>query len=159
MDIEIERAKNKDEARYNEATAKFNEQYAIWEKITKLAQGILIGDIESYKSLIKEWKIWLDIKEIGDLEDIDIHDKDKVNITFKDDPNCVPQHKKRVLKKGDISVKMLSNSSYYEIYQSYICSSAIRVIREIFAVLPVNTVQVNIATNFESGIQDISKFV
>jgi len=148
LDADIEQSKLKDEARYNKAMAEFTKQSAIWERETNLARCILSGDIESYKLVIREMKLWSDVKEIGHIVSIDVYDGNKVGITLKGNSDCIPRQRKKALKSGVVSETIMPTSLFFEIYYRYVCSSAIRVIREIFAILPVNLVQVNIIDDF-----------
>jgi len=148
----IVKAKIHDEAQYNEAMAEFTKQYAIWAKETNLAKCILNGDIESYKLVIREMKLWSDVKEIGDVVSTDVYDANKVEITLKGQSDCIPRQRKKTLKRGVVSITKMPISLFFEIYYRCICSGAIRVIREVFAALPVNSVQINIIDDFINTI-------
>ena len=64
---------------------------------------------------------------------------------------------------GDISEKELSKTAYYDLMQDYVSSTAIRIARDAFALLPVDTVIVhavdnilNTATGYEEELTLLS---
>lgn len=152
LEKDIDRAINADEIRYNETIRQFKNRYKNWEKETSLAKNILNGKLESYKTVIQELKFWSEIEEIGKILTIDLHDDKNVEISLKDNRTCVPRQRKRALKRGGISLTNMPVGLYNEICYSYICSSAIRVTREIFVALPVDFVQINIIGDFVNTI-------
>ncbi len=52
----------------------------------------------------------------------------------------IPNEVKTQLKSGKLSVKPMSKTRFYELYQDYICGGVLRVARELFALLPVEFV-------------------
>lgn len=54
------------------------------------------------------------------------------------DSKIIPKESKSLLKSGKLSVKDLPIGKYNELYQDYVCSSSLRVAREIFGLLPVD---------------------
>ncbi len=152
LETNIERARNADELRHAKATGQFKSQYEKWQKETELAKNILNGNPESYKSVIRDLKLWSEIEEIGKTLNIDFHDDKNMEISLKDNRACVPQQRKRALKRGGVSLTNMPMGLYNEICYSHICSSAIRVIREVFAALPVESIQINIIGDFVNTI-------
>ena len=59
----------------------------------------------------------------------------------------VPAISMSLTKTEKLSKKDMSKTQYYDITQDYVCSCAIRLAREIFAVLPVNKVIVHAVDN------------
>jgi hypothetical protein len=57
--------------------------------------------------------------------------------------NIVPTQLKSLTKTGKLSVKEMPKSTYFDIQQDYVCSCAIRIARDMFAILPFQTVLVH----------------
>lgn len=152
LEANIERARKLDEMKYNDAIVQFKEQYEKWEEDAKLAKNILNGNLELYKSVIQGLDLWSELKEIGKVLNIEVHNGKNIEISLQYDRECVPQYRKRVLKRGDISLTSMPIGLYNEICYNYVCSSVIRVIRETFAALPVDFVQVNVISNFVNTV-------
>ena len=66
----------------------------------------------------------------------------EVEFCVKSD-NVIPTTTVTQLKSGKLSEKEISKSAYNELLQDYICSSAIRVARDTFALLPVGGVVIH----------------
>ena len=60
------------------------------------------------------------------------------------DDQMVPREEVKLTASGKLSTKELPAGRYWALYQDHVCSAAIRVAREAFAVLPVSRVVVNI---------------
>lgn len=56
----------------------------------------------------------------------------------------IPKDRAKLLASGRVSVKPMSKGDYYRLYQDHVCSAALRVVREIFALLPVEEVVVTV---------------
>jgi hypothetical protein len=68
------------------------------------------------------------------------------------DPEIVPKEEVKLTATGKLTSKSLSAARYWGMYQDHVCSCAIRIAAETFAVLPVRRVIVNlIATVLNSS--------
>jgi len=152
LEADIKRAKNADKLSYTEAMAQFKRRYAEWEQETSLAKNILNNNFEAYESVIRELELWLGIKEIGKILNIEFHNNKYVEISLNDNRACIPQQRKRALKRGGISLTNMPVGLYNEICYTYICSSVTRIMREVFAALPVESIQINIIGDFVNTI-------
>ena len=56
----------------------------------------------------------------------------------------VPIEEVTLTKTGKLSKKELSKTAYYDLAQDYVCSCTLRIARELFALLPVDTVCVHV---------------
>ncbi len=54
--------------------------------------------------------------------------------------HVIPRQEKFLTKSGKLSAKTMAKARYHEIYQDHVCSSVLRVARELFALLPLRTV-------------------
>jgi len=90
---------------------------------------------------IEEFEPLSEISEIGSELGFKFSTKDRINIVMTThDSKIVPKEAKSLLKSGKLTIKELSIGKYNEIYQDYVCSSALRVAREIFGLLPVEEI-------------------
>jgi hypothetical protein len=56
---------------------------------------------------------------------------------------AIPAEQKLLTASGKVSVKAIPKSRFVEIYQDYICSCVLRVARELFALLPIETLLIS----------------
>ena len=61
--------------------------------------------------------------------------------------DVVPAEEKKVTAKGQLSVKKLPAAKVSDVYQDFVCASALRAARELFAVLPLQGVVVDVWTS------------
>lgn len=100
--------------------------------------------MDDYYDIIAEANPFEDLLEYGSGFEFGTDDPDLMEIEFQvKSDTVVPKTSKTLTKTGKLSEKALSKTDYYDITQDYVCSCAIRLAREIFALLPVETVIVH----------------
>ena len=128
-----------------EAARKADEQeFADWQAGYKFAQRIIDGDIDAYLEAIEEANPFEDLVEYGSGFEFGTDDPSVMEIEFQvKAEEVVPKTSVTVLKSGKLSEKEMTKTAYYDLVQDYVCSCAVRLAREIFAVLPVGGVIVH----------------
>ncbi len=140
----IEQAKGRDEAEYAAALG----DYADWQETRALAARILSSEEGAYLEAIEETDPFADINELGSSISFHVVDKSIIEATLHvNDEQVVPKEIKTLLRSGKLSVKAMPKTAFYELYQDYICNCALRVAREILALLPVRIVIVSAMGN------------
>jgi hypothetical protein len=137
----VAEARRRDKQDYKVAVEEYQEAKADWEDSRRQAERILSGDSSAYAEAIRETSPFRDIAALGSA------------ITFTFPASAVIQAELRVngekvippeivsqLKTGKLSAKPMPKARFYEIYQDYVCGCALRVARELFALLPVKMV-------------------
>jgi hypothetical protein len=62
-----------------------------------------------------------------------------------DDESIVPQEEKKLSAAGKLQTKRIAAGTYWGLYQDYVCGCALRIAREVFALLPLPRVVVNVS--------------
>lgn len=110
----------------------------------RVANKILQQDIDTYLQVIEELSPLDDLLEFGSGFEFIIEDPKTLEVEFNvHSKNVVPTTQKTLTKTGKLSVKEMSKTTYYDIVQDYVCSCAIRIARDMFAILPFDTVVVH----------------
>ena len=129
-----------------------------WEEQRDLAAHILEGDLEAYREAVDGLSPFNEMTEIGCEVDFAFHDHTSIDVSVRvDGDQIVPGEVKGLLASGKLSVKKMPKGRFYELYQDYVCGSALRVAREIFALLPLETALVTVSTqmlNPQTGRQE-----
>lgn len=126
------------------AKAEDAEEYSAWEESKAFAKRILEGDTEAYLEAIEQANPFEDFADYGSDLEFGTDSADIMEIEFKvKSDEVVPQKQLSLTKTGKLSEKEMTKTMYYDITQDYVCSCAIRLAREIFAVLPVEKVLVH----------------
>jgi hypothetical protein len=101
----------------------------------------------SWKSqtLTRNWKFNCGIRDcIGSGFEFGMDESNVIHVSFDvNGQKVVPETTLTLTKTGKLSKKSLSKTAYYDIYQDYVCSSVLRIARDMFALLPVSFVFVN----------------
>lgn len=100
--------------------------------------------MEDYYDVIQEANPFEDLLEYGSGFEFGTDDPKLMEIEFQVKSDAVvPKNSRALTKTGKLAEKPLTKTAYYDITQDYVCSCAIRLAREIFALLPVETVIVH----------------
>ena len=100
--------------------------------------------MEDYYDVIQEANPFEDLLEYGSGFEFGTDDPKLMEIEFQVKSDAVvPKNSRSLTKTGKLAEKPLTKTAYYDITQDYVCSCAIRLAREIFALLPVETVIVH----------------
>lgn len=133
LDTALEEAKKLDAKEFSE-----------WQENYKFAQRVMDGDIDAYLEAIGEANPFEDLVEYGSGFEFGTDDPSVMEIEFQvKSDDVVPKTQVTVLKTGKLSEKELTKTAYYDLEQDYVCSCAVRLAREIFAILPVGGVIVH----------------
>lgn len=113
--------------------------------LRRVAQGVLSADVQAYRAAL-EWRdVFGELEELGSSASIEAITPTHVEVDlFVNSSEVVPTETKSLTSTGKLSTKKMSASQANDIYQDHVCSSALRVGREVFAALPVQTVLVHV---------------
>ncbi|MDQ1271542.1 MAG: hypothetical protein QG591_172 [Planctomycetota bacterium] len=140
----IEDAKKLDEKEYNDALISYKKEFDDWQTAKELSTKILAGDKTAYIEAIKKVDPFSDINGLGSSFSITVNNEKMLTaILHVNGENVIPNEVKTLTKSGKVSIKPMPKNRFYEIYQDYVCGCTLRVARELFALLPADTVFVN----------------
>ena len=109
-----------------------------WRWYQRIAQGILAGDVEACRAAITYLGPFDALTSLGTSLDVAIERSWCVEAWFAaQSADVVPTSVLSLTPTGKLSKKPISKTRYWEIYQDYVCSAALRIGREIFALLPI----------------------
>jgi hypothetical protein len=133
-----------DEQLYQHFYAEYVKRHEEWAEQVKLATAILNGDLDAYRAAIEELNPFGDITEIGSSISFGFKHARFIEVEMKvNGEEIIPTESKRLLQSGKVSVKPIAKRQFYEIYQDYVCGCVFRIVREIFALLPVDHIVIN----------------
>lgn len=139
-EVSIELAKQQDEREYLESVESYNTDYSEWSKMVILARRILNSDSDAYIEAVEKINPFSELDGIGSSFHITSHNPRLVEVVLRTHGRqAIPAEQKFLTASGKVSVKAIPKSRFVEIYQDYICSCVLRVARELFALLPIET--------------------
>ncbi|MBZ5752605.1 DUF4236 domain-containing protein [Metabacillus rhizolycopersici] len=122
--------------------------YQEWQRMISVAENILQGDIDTYFEVIEEFAPLDDLLEFGSGFEFFAIEPDVMEIEFDVHPQTVvPTQTLSLTKTGKLSVKDTTKTAYYDIQQDYVSSCVIRIVRDMFALLPLNIVYIHAIEN------------
>jgi len=131
------------------------ESYEDWQKLKSLSRRVISGDLDAYMEVIEEMDPLEDLHEFGSGFEIGCNDTSTLFVTFDvHSQTIIPKNEKTLTQAGNLSVKKLTKTKYFDLQQDYVCSCTIRIARDLFALLPVQTVYVHAydeQLNMETG--------
>ncbi|WP_419767138.1 hypothetical protein [Arcobacter sp.] len=137
---EIEKSKILDEQNYEQKKLTYKKEYTDWKEQIELATKVLNNEEKAFLDVIQELNPFEEINNLGTKLDFKL-DKRYLYIDLNvHSQDIIPNESKYLLKSGKLSSKNLTKSLYHEIYQDYVCSAILRVAREVFALLPIDSV-------------------
>lgn len=149
----VNSAKQSDEQAYQEALTSYQSDLAEWQNDQQLAERIVAGDTDAYTEAVQKVDPFSELSDLGSRMRFNFVDGRKVEVTlFARGEQVIPSEVKTLLKTGKLSVKAMTKSRFYELYQDYICGCALRVARELFALLPVGVVIVTVMDDLLDGV-------
>jgi len=139
----LEQARLQDEQDFQNAMLSYTEQMAEWEKLKNMARRILAGEHKAYTEALVEFNPFVDISDIGSSINFTIHSARLVECALKvSGKQIIPAEVKTLTASEKVSVKPMPKGLFHGIYLDYLCGCVLRVAREVFALLPVDTVLV-----------------
>ena len=110
-------------------------------ELQPFAQSVLAGDIDAYFRVIEQVGPFDDLLEYGSGFEVGTDDPKIMEIEFQvKSGDIIPTQYPDMKANGEIVMKDFSKSAYFELVQDYVSSTMLRVARDTFALLPVQTV-------------------
>lgn len=118
--------------------------YDNWESMHQFAESIIDKNIDSYLVAINEANPFEDLLEYGSDFEFGTDDPNCMTVEFRIKGNdVIPAISMSLTKTGVLSKKALTKTKYFDYLQDYVCSCAIRMARELFSIIPIDTVIVH----------------
>ena len=137
----IEQAQLEDERVFQEAIKAHAEECAEWEKLRTFARRILGGEHKAFIEALVEFSPLAEISDVGSLMHFTVETAKLICCELKvNGSQAIPSEAKTLTATEKVSVKPMPKGRFHEIYQDYVCGCMLRVAREVFAMLPVDTV-------------------
>ena len=119
-------------------------EYAAWQESVDFAADILRGDPDAYLAAIAEAELFTDFADYGSDLEFGTDTPGAMEIEFRvRSREVVPEKSLHLTAAGKLSEREMTKTQYYDLTQDYVCSAAIRLARELFAVLPLERVIVH----------------
>lgn len=142
-ETDLATAQSADEQNFQETLGIFSKTKSEWERMKDLAPRILAGEHKAYTEALVELSPLVELSDLGTSIYFTVHHAKLLECVLKvNGRQVIPAEVKSLMASGKISVKAMPKARFHEIYQDYVCGCVLRVAREVFTMLPVETVLV-----------------
>lgn len=140
LEAAVEQARIEDQRAFAAAQSRWQDEHRDWQVSCRLARRVLDQEPEALHQALQSHGKIAEIDGLGKTVNLEI-DPQGINAKLEvNGMDIVPRHSKSQLKSGKLSVKELPKRQFHTIYQDHVCSCALRLGRELFALLPVSKV-------------------
>lgn len=141
LEDELLKSIQEDKLEYEKTQEIYKNELKDYNELMVIANGILQGNTNIYKQAVEEFEPLSEISDLGSQLNFDFISNDKMKIyMFVHDTKIIPKESKSLLKSGKLTIKDLPIAKFNELYQDYVCSSLLRIAREMFGLLPVDDI-------------------
>lgn len=148
----IDQGKIKDQKEYDIELKEYFDELSNWEELQKIAEGVQNKNPEAYKKALEYFDPFSDIGELGAQLKFNFEDN-LVDIDLKvNSEEVIPNFELKQTSTGKLSKKDMAKGKFNELYQDHICSSVIRVARESFAYLPIDSIRITAISNILNSV-------
>lgn len=163
LQAEVPRAQARDAEVHEKALEAWNQEYREWEMYRRLAERILQQDHEVYGHALELAGAFDEVALFQTNVQSGAARSSVVMLTaeIKDD-EIVPTEIVKQAASGKLGTKAMPKGQYWELFQDHVCSCALRLACEVFAVLPVERTIVNIGrmqTNSSTGHPELVTYL
>lgn len=146
LTMELESARRGDEQENVAALAEHEKAVERWAWFRELANGIIQRNERAYRGAIEHLVGFDELEELGASLTVTEARPDVVAIDcfLGNRDAMIPDRELSTGARGKTLEKAIPESRRHDIYQDHACSCAIRVAREVFALLPIDRVIVNL---------------
>lgn len=139
LESAVHKAQAEDEAAWRQTLEE-------WSWYQQIARGVAQGDLRAYHAVIENLGPFEELQGIGASVDARALERTvaEASVTVRHD--IVPTIEQKLLASGRLSSKDMPKSKYWGLYQDHVCSTAIRVARELFHLLPIARVYAHVGT-------------
>ncbi len=142
----VEEARRRDDLAYGHACTEHDRAMARWKWFHEVARGVCAGDLRAYAAVLEQMSPFHELEELGTAVKVVVPSAWCLDATVAvRDADIIPNEEHTLTASGKLSIKKVPQGKYWELYRAHVCSSALRVGRELLGLLPVQFVIVHVA--------------
>lgn len=147
----LQQARYSEESEFDKNLQNYETELAEHTTLQSMAKGVIKKNENAYKEALEYFKPFDDIVELSKELRFKI-ESDYIEVEMEImSYDFIPGYELSLTSTGKLSKKNMSTSKYYELFQEHVCSTVIRIAKEISIYFPVNYVLVTVTINELNG--------
>ena len=135
---------NRELAKQEEKREAYEQELESHNELLMVADGVKQKDLNAFTYAINLFNPFSDLEEYGSYLSFSVEDNHISVDFFVHSEDVLPSVTKKVLRNGlEVKEEIIPPSRFNEIYQDYVCSCILRIAKESFLLLPINSIFVN----------------
>jgi hypothetical protein len=119
----------------------YQEEWSSWQRMRLLAKKVLEGDPTAYAEALAEMSSFGELASLGESIAFRVESRSIIDCELRvSGRDVIPADVKSLTTSGKLTSKPMPKARFHELYQDYVCGCVLRVARETFSLLPVDTV-------------------
>ncbi len=143
----IEQAKEKDNFDFAIENKKFQEKLLNWNQLQNLSKGVLNKDVNYYKQAMNHFYPFKDVIKLGKRL-LFTYEENSINVDIcTENDSIIPNNQLKLTPTGKLSTREITIAKKNELYIEHICSTVIKVAKEVFKLYTLKYITVNVILN------------
>lgn len=147
LEAEVDLGRSQDDREHQQALAEFRSRHSEWSTDVDLARRLLAGDVTAERDIIEEMQSFSSEGLMGTRLSFHFSEEAVHVIAHIHGDDVVPKIRRKQLQSGRLSESKMPVGEANELYQDYVCSVALKVAGDLFALLLRDDVYVTCATS------------
>ncbi len=138
--LEVHLATGRDEQDFQNEWSQYQKDLVQCDDERRLAAAVLEGNRDAYVRVLKEMSPFGELSDLGSSVSFRVHTPKLIeaSVTVKGE-QAIPSEIKTLTASGKVSKKGMPKGRFHEIYQDYVAGCVLRVARELFALVPIDS--------------------
>jgi len=148
----IEQARTQDDTEFQSEQSQYAKDYAAWQVENSTARRVLNHDHTAYISALELKNPFAELSVLGSALRLTAHSPKLIECVIRSQgKQTIPSEVKTLTSSGKLSVRPMPRQRFINIYQDYVCGCILRVSRDIFACLPIDTLLISAIVDAVDG--------
>lgn len=149
----VETARSADAREHGEILKRYQELVTTWDIERRIAKLVIAKDPSGFQEALAYVDALGDVNDFGSRASVTRVQPDQMVLRYAIvDRETIPSEEPKLSSPGRILSTTMSADRYWAVFHDHVCSAALRIARDVFNILPVQHVIVNVSRNYENSM-------
>ncbi|GAE35601.1 hypothetical protein [Halalkalibacter akibai] len=133
------------ESKQKKARRMDSDLYSNWKRRYPFVKKVLQGDQESWREAVRKYATFHKELDVAQAYSLHVYDQKTVecDVFLQPIDVIIPFKIEKITKRGYLRYHDMPKTKRYSLYESYVYSCLLKIVQDLFAVLPCNTIYLN----------------